>query len=921
MVALDELGRTCVSHINGFDVADYKRLLPQPTAGTCQWICDDPMFMSWLDAKTCDFIWLTGHAGCGKTTLSLFLSHYLEGLRQPHTTQDILTYFCDDKTSGQKDAKAILIALIFQIVSRHRSLIKHVRSVFSLNATFTRSFSVLWNLFVTLAKDPKMGYLYVILDGLDECDASRDELLKQIAKFLTSDYGSSVQERRVKFLITSQPALRRSYVHLSSLSPCIFIDEGNAGYAKDVRSFIQTRVEEISVKHDYEVTVRQFLLTSMYSKADHTFLWVHMVLESVERNLGSSMKDFETILTSIPPDLQHTYRRYLSTISENHRNNAKRLLQLLLASSRPLHMDEINVAFTIRGAHDTLDEVARDSQTAMAHTIQGILGPLIRVSDSRVTLVHQSLKAYLLSDADTAGASDVLGDISITQSDLQMASACIWYLSLNDFGADIFASEASPTGSSYSIQSVVDDSDSGVFGELWDDSHSLHTHLLFREPDALYTEYCRHIASKYPFYKYASMHWADHLSQCEDVATEELREAAMSLLNVDNGVSRNWIQFYFSESGESIGEDMVQTDALVLAARLNLHRGLKDLLKSRELTQSVKDQALFFASKFGHDRIVAELLLEGANPNQQRTDRQTPLTVAAEHGHFACLVTLLKDKNTDINIHGRNGRGALSIASGNGHDRIVQVLLDDKDCGVNLVDHGGATPFLRAVGGGHISIILTISRHKGCDVNHQDKAGRTAMSWAAEQDAYDVMKKLLKLPGIDVNIKDKKGRSPLSWAAGNGSNNVLKLLLQSRRVDKKSVDVDKRNAFSWACASGHLNTLHILLKYGCPGIDLADIDGWVPLDWAIQTNAPDVVQRLLSTGLVNIERRDRGGRTALNWAVEYGHIAVVKALLDEGADPEAKCYFGRTPITRAKGLGRDDMLAELERSKQSSHST
>lgn len=900
---------------NTFDVAEYKGLLPKPIPGSCQWIRDHPFFVSWLEKTESALLWLTGHPGCGKTMLSFSLAQYFEEVRAASTPQTVLIYFCDDKVSRQKDAKAIIISLIFQIIQRHRSMIRHVRRVFELQGpSMIESFSSLWGIFLKIAKDPKLGSLYIILDALDECEnVTRRQLLESVSEMLVDSAHSTGSGNGVKFLVTSRPFLRQSYITDKGLQPHISIDEGQAGYVADLRSFIQRRVDEISLKHNYPSDVRDFLLQTMYSKADQTFLWVHVVLASVETSLLTAMKDFRDIVTRIPPDLKDTYMRYMSDIPSDHLEDASHLLKLLLASSRPLHLDEINTAFTIHSSHSTTEDVVRDSQTAIAHTLQGILGPLVRVSGSKVSLVHLSVKEFFLEGANFHEGFLAMRTINTEGSALRIAHACMQYLLLDDFNDDFFSTENSPTDSIFGISDLNDELPLGHFADDSGDEndYTLNADVLFREPDALKSDVCRRIVLKYPFYSYASLHWAEHFAICEESASDALRKSAMSLFSVKNESCRNWFQFYCTESDTSMDINSLDQEPIVLAARFNLHRTLKDMLNSYESSQAILNQSLLWTSRLGHGRIVAELLTAGSDPNMRGSDRQTALTAAAEHGHLSCVVTILADKRTDINTTGRMRRSGLSFACGNGHDRIVTEFLRQDGCRCDDADDSGATPFFWAVGGGHYSIISTLAKHASVDVNHQDKKGRTVVSWAAGDGMREVLQRLSKLPGIDFNKKDNNGKSPLSWAAGNGHDSVVDFLVQHKKVDKASVDKDLRNAISWASEFGHLNALRILLKNGCPGVDTEDIDGWTPLAWAIQNNAPGVIQALLSTGLVHLERQDRGGRTALSWAVEYGHASVVKVLLQEGADPEAKSNRGTTPISIAREFGRDDILKEL----------
>lgn len=776
------------------------------------------------------------------------------------------------------------------------------------------SFSALWGIFLDIINDPKSGPLYVILDALDECEeVTCRQLLESIYALVSAPVDCRGIGGRVKFLLTSRPFRSQSYFDdVNPVLEKISIDGSQPGYDEGLRTFIQQRINEISVKRKCSDEVREFLLHSLYSKADRTFLWIHIVLESLENSLLASVKDFGDIIAKTPPDLETMYLSFLNAIPVNHRDTAFQLLKLILASSRPLHLDEINISFTINASHVTTEDILRDRQIDMAHTLQGILGPLVRISESKVSLVHQSAKDFLLQTDYTQYAFPAVRAINMESAALHMASACIRYLMLEDFSQDRFTGENSSIESASGSSRESQASSIGSFtGGFWgEEGQHLDADILFREPGAPDTQTSQLLASKHSFYSYASLHWTEHFALCEASAPVELREAAKTLLDVSSSACRNWLHFYHADVSTAMDHDPTSFSSVTLAAYFNLHNTLMGLLGSQESSQATKDQALFWASRNGHCRIVTTLLGAGADPGVRGPETQTPLTVAAEQGRLTCLTALLADNRTDLNIRGRSGRSALSFACANGHDAIVRELLRREDCEANATDSSGATPFFRASGGANMSIISTLARHPSVDINHRDKTGRTAVSWAAGDGQEEVLKRLLKLRGIDANLKDNKGRSPLSWAAGNGCAGTIEVLLENRKVKKESHDQDNRNAISWACARGHVNALRTLLKHGCPGIDDKDVDGWTPLAWAIQTDSPEVVEALLSTDLIDLERRDHGGRTALFWAVVYGHASVVKVLLREGADPEPESN-GKTPVSIAESSGRNDLLNEL----------
>lgn len=308
--------------------------------GTCQWILGHPTFASWFNDAESSLLWLKGHPGCGKTVLASFLAQHLKDRHTSDAACDVWVYFCDDKVKKQKDAKNILLGIIHQIVRRHHSLVRVVQKVFERQGpTLIQSFAALWETFFQLMEHSKSSLTYIIIDALDECDhVTCHQLLQSINELTRHSLFSNGSGKRIKFLLTSRPTLNEPYtIPRRAQKQQISIDENQEGYSNDLQTFIAKTVEEISRRRQCSIEMEEYLLRTLSSKADQTFLWIHMVLASLEHSPLASMKDFHNIISNIPQDLQKTYLSFLDRIPSDHRSTALRLLKLLMASSRPLN--------------------------------------------------------------------------------------------------------------------------------------------------------------------------------------------------------------------------------------------------------------------------------------------------------------------------------------------------------------------------------------------------------------------------------------------------------------------------------------------------------------------------------------------------------------------------------------------------------
>jgi len=899
-----------------FDIADYRNALPEPVAGTCRWILAHPKFSSWLDQTTNALLWLTGHSGCGKTVLSSFLAKHLEDAQPTHSKTVVCAYFCDDKISVQRDALSILKSLIYQIVRRHRSLVRHVKKVFEIQGpSLSQSFDSLWNIFLAVASDAKSGSVYIIIDAIDECgEASRGYFLKAIRHFLQRETTSDVPNNGVKFLITSRPNLSYSHDSYWSVSHQLAIDQGQGAYSDDIRRVIQHKVSEIVERRGYSSKMKEFLEQTLYSKADRTFLWVHIILQALEKSLVASPREFESIIDRLPSDLESTYRSFLDGIPPENHIQVSKLIHLIIGSSRYMTLEEINLAFAVSAGDKTAEVVKSNCSPTMEITLQGFLGPLVRISDSKVSLVHQSAKEFFIQlGQQTDDKHSRLYGVNEMEAAKTIASSCISYLLLNDFATDWFSYASSPIDSSDSSSRL---SDGPLVPDMLMefDPLSLGDGLLFADNQVLAEETCRSMADRHRFYSYSVLHWAEHYSSCLELAAPDLKDAVLRLLDTKSPHCTNWVTYYQvnSNTDDEI-PSLADFDSVSLAAYFNLYTILVELLeRDSSYPQSGKDRALYRSSRRGFCESIRVLIAAGADPNSQVLNMETPLIGAAQNGHLDAVKLLLADPRTDINLTQRSGRSALSFACANGHLDVAEALLNRQGSLPNQPDNSGSTPLFRAVGGVHENIIKMLLRNTTVDVNHRDKTGRTALSWAAGDGATKPVRQLLKAANINPGLRDKNGRSALSWAAGNGQEKAVRVLLhRAGSAPEVEVDKDGRGPVSWACGEGHAAALQALIDGGCGGLDDVDIDGWSPLAWAIQKNEPRTVEMLIATGVVDIERKDHGGATALSWAVEYGHLSVVKVLLRAGAQIRSKNSRGNTPLSKARVYGRDDILNEL----------
>ena len=151
-------------------------------------------------------------------------------------------------------------------------------------------------------------------------------------------------------------------------------------------------------------------------------------------------------------------------------------------------------------------------------------------------------------------------------------------------------------------------------------------------------------------------------------------------------------------------------------------------------------------------------------------------------------ITLPQNKGNNLLFH--------SISHINIQDIIS--LLNDKEADINARNINGSTPLHFAVFSENptlVSIILSYNPNPSPQENY-DTGEKTPLHYAVEKDLFEICSKLLDF-GANCNSKDKRGLTPLHYAARFGRKDIVNLLLAS------GADVNQRdeNGFSasyWA---------------------------------------------------------------------------------------------------------------------------
>jgi tetratricopeptide (TPR) repeat protein len=153
-------------------------------------------------------------------------------------------------------------------------------------------------------------------------------------------------------------------------------------------------------------------------KAEGNFEWLSLVLEELGTARMRSEADLKRQLSQMPSALHEVYMRKsalkLQTLNERESVRRERILQIMAAAERPLHVECINEGSSFDPFQQ--DFVQDDRFFAPAQSIQEICEPFLEVHEDYVHFRHESARQSVLKEViNITDANSFLLDICLSK--------------------------------------------------------------------------------------------------------------------------------------------------------------------------------------------------------------------------------------------------------------------------------------------------------------------------------------------------------------------------------------------------------------------------------------------------------------------------------------------------------------------------
>ena len=335
--------------------------------------------------------------------------------------RNVIFFHFDSRTPEKEDVSSAMRALTTQLIYKNQQATEVIDAA-SLLMDVTgsgqprASDEEVLEVFALLANH-LMGTI-VVVDGIDECNDVK-RLLMTLHDLLS--------DASCKLLLFGRPNVKfpAAYSSIRSIEPQIYSN------LEDIRLFLKSEVDDllttVTVAGEHSV---EKIAHTIADRSRSMFLFARLMIEYLNSPALSPYQRLEEInnLTSLE-GLNTMYGRVTKTLMKRYANEkavVKMIFQLLAVAKRPLKVEEIRTALSLKigraTSSDPLDKIEN-----LENAVVPMCGALVEITDDgTLQFIHASVKEFLIQQAQ----QDLSGvfHIDMSKAHLMAARLCLSYL-------------------------------------------------------------------------------------------------------------------------------------------------------------------------------------------------------------------------------------------------------------------------------------------------------------------------------------------------------------------------------------------------------------------------------------------------------------------------------------------------------------
>ena len=565
------------------NASDLEKALEQRTDEGCLWSTATEGFMSWRTRP--GFCVLFGDTGSGKSVTASFVAKTLSG------PPIVCAFYCKDDNETNK-VRNIYRSILYQVIQRIQMLkrtflIWHAdqKKMDGTSRDPTLDDFKLRNFLAEVLRHSQKQ-IFLILDGLDECDYDDR---KHLFEFLKTFSGRSAASPQIHIFLSCRPDKEiETYV------------KSNLFDREILRMCTSLERDQLIAKYhiernamDFLRTILDFVVTQLAEMAKGSAIWLKLTIEYLRkdgfaRKVTSKVEkkpDLKTLeefikrkIVDLPPpqQLSALYKKIFDDAAQKEPHLERKIewtLEFLAASARPVTLDELTAGVTMMLHAERVgsDFTAYEDYLEDTDALLALISPFVHQHDSKractvvVRFVHQSLKDLVMDrpmsswdETSRPGSTD-----RRSQLNYQMLRVCVNFLLLDRFVIVDLLPAKTKVDLEFLEGFNLDDEAECADGKSA--NASLSTVAQAQDVD--------------PLYEYAASFWIEHFRTCSVEPFIEYQDLAR-LLAPESLTLRNWTEVLKKGRARNWNLNTERFDPLVVAACFGSHKFLGKLADS-----------------------------------------------------------------------------------------------------------------------------------------------------------------------------------------------------------------------------------------------------------------------------------------------------------------------------------------------------